>query len=223
MGQDKRSNYAGVWGNRIGFGDTPALVVVDFMKGYTTEGSPLFAPGVVTAVRESVELLAAARAAKIPVFHTIVRYNPVSFADGGVWIRKAPVLKCLVEGNPYAQTCDEVRPRPEETVVTKHYASVFYGTSLAAMLTANRVDTAILIGCSTSGCIRASAVDAVQHGFRTIVVRDCVGDRHPDVHEANLFDIDSKYGDVVMKSEVVTYLNSVAAARSGHAQRGASA
>jgi maleamate amidohydrolase len=157
MSEDKQSNYAGVWDNRVGFGDTPALVVIDFMKGYTTEGSPLFAPGVVTAVRESVELLAAARAAKIPIFHTIVRYNPVTFAEGGVWIRKAPVLKCLVEGNPYAQTCDEVRPTPDETVITKHYASVFYGTTLAAMLTAKRVDTLILIGCSTSGCIRATA------------------------------------------------------------------
>jgi maleamate amidohydrolase len=212
MAQDKRSNYAGVWDNRIGFGDAAALIVVDFMKGYTTQGSPLFAAGVVTAVRESVELLQAARAAKIPVFHTIVRYNPVTFADGGVWIRKAPVLKCLVEGNPYAQTCDEVRPTPEETVVTKQYASVFYGTSLAAMLTAQRVDTAILIGCSTSGCIRASAVDAVQHGYRAIVVRDCVGDRHPDVHEANLFDINSKYGDVVMKAEVLAYLKELPAA-----------
>lgn len=212
MAQDKQSNYAGVWDNRIGFGDTPALLVIDFMEGYTTEGSPLFAPGVVSAVRESVELLAAARAAKIPVFHTIVRYNPLTFADAGMWIRKAPVLKCLVEGNPYSRTCAEVRPTPDETVVTKQYASVFYGTSLAAMLTAKRVDTAILIGCSTSGCIRASSVDAVQHGFRTIVVRDCVGDRHPDVHAANLFDIDSKYGDVVMKSEVIDYLKKLPAA-----------
>lgn len=212
MAQDKQSNYAGVWDNRVGFGDSPALIVIDFMKGYTTEGSPLFAPGVVTAVRESVALLGAARAAKIPVFHTIVRYNPITFVEGGVWIRKAPVLKCLVEGNPYAQTCDEVQPTPEETVIMKHYASVFYGTTLAAMLTAKRVDTAILIGCSTSGCIRASSVDAVQHGFRTIVVRDCVGDRHPDVHEANLFDINSKYGDVVMKAEVIDYLKKLPAA-----------
>lgn len=211
MAQDKQSNYAGVWDNRVGFGDTPALIVIDFMKGYTTEGSPLFAPGVVTAVRESVDLLGAARAAKIPVFHTIVRYNPITFAEGGVWIRKAPVLKCLIEGNPYAQTCDEVLPAPDETVITKHYASVFYGTTLAAMLTVKRVDTAILIGCSTSGCIRASAVDAVQHGFRTMVARDCVGDRHPDVHEANLFDINSKYGDVVMKAEVIDYLKKLSA------------
>jgi maleamate amidohydrolase len=211
MAQDRQSNYAGVWDNRIGFGDTPALIVIDFMKGYTTEGSPLFAPGVPPAVRESVELLEAARTAKIQVLHTIVRYNPITFDDGGVWIRKAPVLKCLVEGNPYAQTCDEVLPRPEETVITKNYASVFFGTSLVATLNARRVDTVILIGCSTSGCIRASAVDAVQYGFRTIVVRDCVGDRHSDVHEANLFDINGKYGDVVMKTEVIDYLKKLRA------------
>lgn len=208
MAVDKNSNYAGVWDNRIGFGEKPALLVVDFMKGYVTEGSPLFAPGVLTAVAESVELLATARACGVPVIHTIVRYNPVSFDDGGVWIKKAPVLKCLVEGNLYAETCDEVRPIAGEVIITKNYASAFFGTSLTATLAAQRVDTVVMIGCSTSGCIRASAVDAVQHGYRPIVVRDCVGDRHPDPHEANLFDIGSKYGDVVMKNEVIAYFKS---------------
>lgn len=206
MTEDKHSNYATVYGNRIGFGQAPALILIDFMMGYVTEGSPLYAAGVQPAVNASVGLLEAARAAGIPVLHTIVRYNPVSFGDAGLWVRKIPALKCLVEGNPYAQTCDQVRPLPEEVVITKHYASVFFGTSLAAMLAAQRIDTVILIGCSTSGCVRASAVDAIQHGFRPIVVSDCVGDRHPDVHEANLFDINGKYGDVVMSAEVIDYL-----------------
>ncbi|MEH6637941.1 MAG: N-carbamoylsarcosine amidohydrolase [Porticoccaceae bacterium] len=209
MADDKDKNYAGVWDNRIGFGRKPALLVIDFMKGYTAEDSPLFAPGVVTAVAESEALLAVARECSVPIIHTIVRYNPVTFEDGGMWIKKAPVLKCLVEGNPYAETCDEVLPIAGETIVTKNYASAFFGTSIAATLIAQGIDTAIMIGCSTSGCIRASAVDAVQHGFRSIVVRECVGDRHPDPHDANLFDIDSKYGDVVSKIETIEYFRSL--------------
>lgn len=195
-----------VFGNRLGFGVRPALVLIDFMKGYVLEGSPFYAPGVVTALSESLELLAAGRAARIPIFHTIVRYNPVSYLDGGLWVRKIPALRHFVDDDPYAQTCDGVSPMPGEVVITKQYASAFYGTSFAAMLAAQSIDTVILAGCSTSGCVRASAVDAVQHGFRAMVVRDCVGDRLPDVHEASLFDIDSKYGDVVAKSETIQYL-----------------
>lgn len=211
MTEDKKNNYSGVWGNRVGFGERPALIVIDFMKAYTTEGSPLFAPGVIGAVQESAALLKVARDCNIPVIHTIVRYDPTNFQDGGIWIKKVPVLKCLVDGNPYAETCDQVLPIAGETVITKNYASAFFGTSLFTTLNAMGVDTVIQIGCSTSGCIRASAVDAVQYGFRSIVVRDCVGDRHEDPHEANLFDISSKYGDVVMKSEVIEYFKGLAA------------
>jgi maleamate amidohydrolase len=199
-------NYQGVWDNRLGFGRKSAIVVIDLCKAYTTEGAPLFAPGVVKCVQEVPELLDLARQKKVPIIHTQVRYNPVNFEDGGVWIRKAPVLKDLVEGNPLAEFCDEVKPKPGETIITKNYASCFFGTSLAAMLTAQGVDTLIILGCTTSGCIRASAVDAVQNGFRPIVVRDCVGDRHDGPHEANLFDINAKYGDVISKAEAMEYL-----------------
>ena len=202
-GQSASDNYKGVWGNRIGFGERPALLVIDFMQGYTTEGAPLYAPGVVSAVAETVDLLEAARRASIPVVHTNIRYHPGHFADGGMWVRKAPVMKDMVEGNPLAAFCPEVAPLDHEVVISKQYASSFFGTSLAPMLHAMGVDTVVLTGCSTSGCIRASAVDAVQHGFRTIVVRECVGDRHDGPHEANLFDIDSKYGDVVNKQEAL--------------------
>lgn len=203
MEQSATQNYSGVWGDRIGFGRSPALLMIDFLQGYTTPGSPLFAPGVVRAVAESVALLSAARQHGIPVVHTNIRYHPTRFADGGVWVRKAPVMKAMVDGNPLADFCQEVLPLPEEIVVSKQYASAFFGTSLASLLHADGIDTVVLAGCSTSGCIRASAVDAVQHGFRTIVVRDCVGDRHEGPHEANLFDIDSKYGDVLPKGEVI--------------------
>ncbi|WP_449434612.1 N-carbamoylsarcosine amidohydrolase [Pseudomonas putida] len=199
-------NYKGVWGTRIGFGQRPALLMVDFMQGYTTSGSPLYAPGVVDAVAHSVEVLDMARSKGIPVIHTNIRYQPNHFADGGMWLKKAPVMKCMVEGNPLAQFCTQVSPTDNEVVLTKQYASAFFGTSLAAMLNTLNVDTLILAGCSTSGCIRATAVDGVQNGFRTIVIRQCVGDRHEAPHEANLFDIDSKYGDVVDKQEALSYL-----------------
>lgn len=200
-------NYAGVWGNRVGFGQRPALLLIDFMQGYTTEGAPLYAPGVVEAVAHSVELLAAARAKGIPVIHTNIRYHPGHFADGGMWVQKAPVMKDMVEGNPLAAFCPEVLPLPSEVVLTKQYASAFFGTSLAPMLQALGIDTLIMAGCSTSGCVRATAVDAVQHGLRGIVVRECVGDRHQAPHEANLFDIDNKYGDVVTRAEAIDYLH----------------
>jgi maleamate amidohydrolase len=203
--QSVNDNYAGVWGQRIGFGRKSALLMIDFMRGYTTEGAPLFAPGVVSAVAESVDLLASAREHGIAVVHTNIRYHPGHFADGGVWVKKAPVMKDMVEGNPLAAFCPQVLPQDDEVVISKQYASAFFGSSLASMLHSQGIDTVVLAGCSTSGCIRATAVDAVQHGFRTIVVRECVGDRHPAPHEANLFDINSKYGDVVSKQEAIAH------------------
>ncbi|MGQ6472276.1 N-carbamoylsarcosine amidohydrolase [Serratia sp. IR-2025] len=207
MNDTLSDNYRGVWGQRIGFGRRPALLAIDFMQAYTTEGAPLFAPGVVSAVEESRELLACARRTGIPVIHTHIRYHAGHFADGGLWVKKAPVMKDMVAGNPLAAFCPPVAPLADEVVLSKQYASAFFGTALAPLLVAQGIDTLLMIGCSTSGCIRASAVDAVQHGFRAMVVRECVGDRHPGPHEANLFDIDSKYGDVVHKREALDYLN----------------
>ncbi|MFB6451349.1 N-carbamoylsarcosine amidohydrolase [Bradyrhizobium tunisiense] len=206
MRQSAQENYEGVWGTRIGFGAKPALLVIDFMKAYTTPGAPLFAEGVVEAVMHSRDLLRTARELKVPIVHTKILYQPGGCIDGGVWVRKSPVMTALVPGNPLAEFCDGVEPHPNEVVVTKQYASAFFGTSLAPMLHAQGIDTVVLAGCSTSGCVRASAVDAVQHGFRTIVVRECVGDRHPGPHDANLFDIDAKYGDVVGLSEAMKNL-----------------
>ena len=207
MNDTLSDNYRGVWGQRIGFGRRPALLAIDFMQAYTTEGAPLFAPGVVSAVEESRELLACARRTGIPVIHTHIRYHAGHFADGGLWVKKAPVMKDMVAGNPLAAFCPPVAPLADEVVLSKQYASAFFGTALAPLLVAQGIDTLLMIGCSTSGCIRASAVDAVQHGFRAMVVRECVGDRHHGPHEANLFDIDSKYGDVVHKREALDYLN----------------
>ncbi|MCS6887295.1 MAG: N-carbamoylsarcosine amidohydrolase [Chloroflexus sp.] len=191
---------------RVGFGERPALLVIDFIKAYTTPGSPLYAaPGVPDAVRASQPVLAAARAAGIPIIYTTVAYAPDG-RDGGVFVQKVPALRQLTHDSPLIAIVDELRPQAGELVIEKKYASAFFGTHLAATLTALRVDTLIMIGCSTSGCIRASAVDGMQHGFRVIVPRECVGDRAPEPHLANLFDIDGKYGDVVAVEEVLAYL-----------------
>lgn len=205
---DLHANYQGVFDNRIGFGRRPALLIVDFINAYTTPGSPLYAPDVVTAVGETVDLLTLARQTAVPVIYTRVIYSR-SGVDGGVFVQKVPLLRRMVEGEPLADIVPQLLPAPDDVIINKQYASAFFGTALAPMLTSLGVDTVILTGCSTSGCVRATAVDGMQHGFRVIVPLQCVGDRHSAPHNANLFDIDSKYGDVVDKAEVLTYLKTL--------------
>ncbi|NJM08553.1 isochorismatase family protein, partial [Candidatus Gracilibacteria bacterium] len=139
------------------------------------------------------------------VIYTRVVFQPNGL-DGGLFVEKVPALRALIEGEPLAMIVPELPPTPQDVIITKQYASAFFGTTLAALLTSRSIDTIILTGCSTSGCIRATAVDGLQHGFRTVVPRQCVGDRHPGPHEANLFDINSKYGDVVDRDVVMRYL-----------------
>lgn len=205
---DLQANYQGVFDGRLGFGQKPALLVVDFINAYITPGSPLFAPDVVTAVQETAVLLPLARQKGVPVIYTRVIYS-ASGLDGGLFVQKVPVLRRMVEGEPLADIVSELSPVVGDVVINKQYASAFFGTSLAATLTSQGIDTLLLTGCSTSGCVRATAVDGLQHGFRVIVPRECVADRHPAPHEANLFDINSKYGDVVAKGEAVTYLKTL--------------
>jgi maleamate amidohydrolase len=205
MSVTREDNYRGVFDTTTGFGKRPAVLVIDFTLAYTTPGSPFFAEGVVRAVQDTVPLLAAARAAGVPVLHTKVLYHP-SGRDGGIFVQKVPALRKLVAGEPLAEIDPAVAPAPDEIVIVKQYPSPFFGTSLAATLTAQGIDTLILAGCSTSGCVRAGAIDGVQHGFRVIVPRECVGDRHQGPHDANLFDINAKYGDVLPKAEVIAWL-----------------
>ncbi|MCA3314871.1 MAG: isochorismatase family protein [Roseomonas sp.] len=209
MSVSREDNYTGVFDGKVGYGRNPAVVVIDFTLAYTTPGSPFFAEGVVRAVADTVPLLQAARAAGIPVIHTKVMYHP-SGADGGWFVRKVPALRKLVPGEPLAEIDPKVAPLAEEVVIIKQYPSPFFGTPLAPMLATLGVDTLILAGCSTSGCVRAGALDGVQHGYRVIVPRECVGDRHDGPHDANLFDINAKYGDVVGREEVIQYLANLA-------------
>lgn len=199
-------NYKGVFDSRLGFGKKPAVLVVDFINAYTTRGAALYAPPVVDAVKQTIELLTLARQKNVLVIYTKVLYNPHGL-DGGIFVKKVPVLRMMVEGEPLAEIVPELSPQAQDVIIVKQYASAFFGTALSAMLTAQSIDTLILTGCSTSGCVRATAVDGMQYGFRVVIPHECVGDRHPGPHESNLFDINSKYGDVVSKSEVMDYLN----------------
>jgi maleamate amidohydrolase len=189
-------------------GKRPAVLAIDLMRAYFDPDSPLCLPSR-DCLSSGARVLAAARSHGVPVIHTRVELAPDG-RDGGIFVRKVPALEHLYGGGPMSQLMPEVAPAEGELVITKQYASAFFGTSLAPLLHAQGIDTVVLAGCSTSGCIRASAVDALQHGLRTIVVRECVGDRHPAPHEANLFDIDSKYGDVVSLQEAMAQLQRLA-------------
>jgi len=202
-------NYArGGFTQRLAFGRRPALVVIDLVNAYLTEGSPLYGGKGCRAAHAGAKLLlAAARTAGIPVLHTNVAYQQGG-RDGGVLFRKVPALVHFETGrNPhYAAFAPGLEPAPGETVITKQYASAFFGTSFASTLTALRVDTLLIAGLSTSGCVRATAVDACQHGFVPIVVREAVGDRAAGPHEANLFDLQAKYAEIVSLESVRRYL-----------------
>lgn len=189
---------------RVGFGSRPALLIIDFIRAFTDLSSPL-ASNLDAEVAATGRLLEAARSMGLPIAFTTVEYDE-GFRDAGVFIKKVPSLSVLRKGTPLVEIDERLKPLPGEHILVKKYASAFFGTSLASTLTAAGVDTVIIAGCTTSGCVRASAVDSCQHGFRTIVVREAVGDRAPQPHEANLFDIDAKYGDVVSLEEALAYL-----------------
>ena len=199
------------FGGRLEPGARPALVVVDPARAYTEPRSPLYA-GVEREVAAMLELRELAARADIPIYLTRVLYDDGDGVLGGLFFRKVPALRCFVAGNPLADFVPGFEPRAGETVVTKHYPSAFAGTSLAASLTTRGVDTVLLAGLSTSGCIRATALDSLQHGFVPVVVRDAVGDRHPDPHESNLRDIAAQCGEVHSLDEVRDYLTTLSTA-----------
>ncbi|ANY07861.1 isochorismatase family protein [Pseudonocardia sp. HH130630-07] len=189
-------------------GTRPAVVVVDLSAGFTDPAYPTGSDlsAVVTATGE---LVAAARAIGAPVVWTTIAYTPAEL-DTLPWLVKAPGMRGLVEGSPAVALDDRLDVRPVDHLVVKKGASAFFDTGLATLLRASGVDTVLLCGATTSGCIRASAVDAVQSGFGVLVARDCVGDRAAGPHAANLFDIAAKYGDVLGRDEALGYLEEIA-------------
>ena len=189
----------------LGFGERPAVLVVDFIIGFTDPSSPLGAD-LESEVAATRRLLDAARAKRVPVFFTTTSYGP-DCRDAGYFVRKVPALATLQHGSRWVELDPRLERQPEETLIDKKYAGAFFGTALASTLRALAVDTVLMAGCTTSGCVRASVVDALQHGFRPIVPHPCVGDRAPEPHRANLLDIHGKYGDVVELEEALAYLD----------------
>lgn len=190
---------------KLGFGQRPALLVIDFVRAYLEPGSPLYA-GVEATLESCIELLGVARRVGVPVFWTNVEYEPGG-ADGGVFYRKLPVLKVFDRGSPLGEFAAGLQPREDERVITKQYPSAFFRTGLDQLLNERGIDTVLIAGLTTSGCVRTSAVDAVQYGFIPIVVREAVGDRSAAAHEANLYDLQVKYADVVSLPDTVAFLS----------------
>jgi maleamate amidohydrolase len=196
-------------GHRIGYGKRPALLVIDMQIGFTVPEKCPLAGNLDSQVAAISKLIEAARPKQIPIIFTVVGYEPVNQIDAGLWAQKGPGLRLLKIGSELVELDPRLRRKPEDVMIVKQYASAFFGTHLASTLTAKRIDTLIVTGCTTSGCVRASVVDALSHGFRPIIPVDAVGDRAQEPHEANLFDMDSKYGDVVPLDEVVGYLREI--------------
>lgn len=198
-----QDNYSGAYDNRIGFGQRPALILIDFVEAYFDEGCALFAD-VQPALDSALRVRAAARDAGVPIIYTNVVYHP-SMINGGRFAQKALPLEVFKAGGPMGAWPAGLEPADDELVVSKQYPSAFFGTSLASTLTAAGIDTLVITGLTTSGCVRATCVDASSHGFIPIVVADACGDRHDDPHEANLFDMNAKYADVVDEAAAIAY------------------
>lgn len=191
------------FGNRVGFGNRPAVIVVDFMKGFTDPNARLGAP-LERELAEALKILRSARSHRIPVLHTTVEYDGADLP--GIWKRKQAGLSDLIKGTEAVELDDRLERRTDEPIIVKKYASAFFGTDLVPRLNALTIDTVIVLGCTTSGCVRATAVDAVQFGYRPIVAREAVGDRSEQAHRQALFDLDQKYADVESASAVMSYL-----------------
>ncbi|MEA2255782.1 MAG: hypothetical protein QOG35_1827 [Solirubrobacteraceae bacterium] len=210
--QTRRIYERATFGGALSVGARPAVLVVDFSCGFTDPecrlGSELTAE-----VEATRRLLDVARAGGAPVVFTAVGYDG-SGRDGGLWPQKMPALHDLRIGSRWVEIDPRLDRRADEPVLVKKGASAFFGTNLSAILVALDVDTVILCGATTSGCIRATAVDLLQHGFPTLVPRECVGDRAQGPHEANLFDIQAKYADVVAVDDAIAYVREATSAAS---------
>jgi nicotinamidase-related amidase len=188
-------------------GSRPAVLVVDFSCGFTDPECAL-GSDLTPQVEATRRLLDAAREKEIPVIFTTIGFEP-SLKDGGLWLQKVPSLGDLQLGGHWVEIDPRLAAGPDETVIVKKGASAFFGTNLAAILISQGIDSIILSGATTSGCVRATAIDLLQYGYPTLVPRDCVGDRAQAPHDANLFDIQAKYADVVSLDEALAYVASV--------------
>ena len=192
-------------GGRIGLRERPAVLVVDFSCGFTDPSCALGSE-LADEVAATRRLLDAAREQGIPAIFTTIGYDD-DLLDAGIWPEKMPALSELRIGTRWVEIDERLGRRPDEPVVLKKGASAFFGTNLTAILAARAIDSVILCGATTSGCIRATAIDLLQHGYPTVVARECVGDRARAPHEANLFDIQAKYAEVLPLDEVLAAIS----------------
>jgi len=210
MAEDLDDNYSRAkyhspqtWGTR------PALVLIDFAQAYFDKTYPLFGGrGCQTALNNAVRLAPAARSAGLPVIFTEVKYQPGGL-DGGAFYSKVPALSCFDAGSDSQRLADGLSMEADDILVTKQYPSAFFGTSLEATLRWLKVDTLLLTGVTTSGCVRATCIDSISHGFVTLVVSDAVGDRAQEPHDANLYDMSAKYADLLNTDEAIAYFSTV--------------
>ena len=208
--EDLGGDYqAAGFGGALKPGSRPVLLLIDFARAYYDPDSQLYA-GVEAARASAARLHLAARAAGVPAIFTRVEYSPDGH-EGGVFYKKIAALKAFHTGNPLGDFTPELTPLPGDAVITKHFPSAFFGTALAEKLHADSIDTILITGLSTSGCVRASAVDALCHGFIPLVVTDAVGDRDASVHEANLFDLGAKTAELVSEAQAAAYIAGFAA------------
>ncbi len=198
------------FGLKIGYGERPALVVIDLAQGFTNPDLPLGAD-LSSQLAETRRLLEAARFAGIPVYYTTVAYEEQDLRDAGIWAKKMAGIMTMRAGMSEVEVDSSLGRLSKEPLIVKKYASAFFGTDLLSRLNSLRIDTLLIVGCTTSGCVRATAVDAVQNGFRPMVVEEAVGDRSQAAHDQSLFDLNAKYADVVGVEDVLGYLSDVAA------------
>lgn len=192
------------YGGKSGFGSKPAVIVVDFVNGFADPDQ--FGGGNIgEAINNTAKLLSAARKARVPIAYSRVVYADDG-SDVGVFCLKSPNLAKLTEGAAGSQIVDALSPEPGDYIVSKIQPSAFFGTNLSAWLIGKGIDTVIVTGCTTSGCVRASVVDSMSYNFKTIVATDCVGDRAMAPHHANLFDMEEKYADLMSLEEIIPLL-----------------
>ena len=194
---------------RTGFGRRPCVLVIDFQYGMTDPSCPLGSAELDRPIEVAQGVVEAARAAGVPVMFARVAFRE-DLADGGLFVEKVPSLSWLKQGSRWVEIDERIAPRDDEYILTKRHSSAFIGTEFQQVLQRQGVDTIISVGCSTSGCVRQTAVDANAYGFRSVVVGDAVGDRRREQHEANLVDLDGKYADVVSSEEVLEYFRRMA-------------
>ena len=190
----------------IGFGQRPAVVVVDIIGAFTNPELPLGA-NLDAVIEQTNRILGPARAAKVPIFFSSVAYEDEDLRDAGIWALKQSGVMTLRAGTPEIEVDKRLGRRPGEALIMKKYASCFFGTDLVTRLHTLKVDTLILTGCTTSGCVRATAVDGLQYGFRVMVPKEAVGDRAAPAHEQSLFDLNAKYADVISVDDVLAYFS----------------